>query len=419
MPEPDVTVYALSRATEIHPLDTSDSQRSHLIRCDGRQFAVTASVARLVEALGEGEGTLAQLSERLRLRGVAGATPDRLGRLLAPLSEQGIVRDGGGSPPAPERREAVIRLRRTVLRPESVRTIVSILAQLFRPLAATAVLAGIAAAHVWFYAAVFPTFTWRLGALPAPYYLLLMLLTTATTLVHELGHAAACRRYGCPHGPIGWGVYLFTPVFYTDVSQVWRLPRRQRAVVDVGGVYFEAAAAAAVLVLYLATGHPVLVYAFLLIDISCVSQMTPVLRRDGYWLVADLAGHSRLREASADVVRRLVARWTRRDHTAAAAPPPAGGLVVAYTLASVLLTAALFGWLSVRVALEAAPALPRLAVALVSGPHDPASLAAALLRLLLNAAFLALVTASAVRFVRALGPWLRGTPAVAAKGVAP
>ena len=70
MPEQDVTVYALSWATEVHPLDTSDSRRSHLVRCDGRQFAVTASVARLVEALGEGEGTLAQLSERLRLRGV-------------------------------------------------------------------------------------------------------------------------------------------------------------------------------------------------------------------------------------------------------------------------------------------------------------------------------------------------------------
>jgi hypothetical protein len=419
MPEPETAVYSLSWPTEIHPLDASYSDRTHLVACDGRQYAVTATIAQLVEVLREGEGTLPVLAARLHGRGVA-ASSELVSSLLAPLSAKGIVRDGRDTAPeARERRLQVIQLRRTLLRPESVRTLVSVLARSFRAPAAALVLAAVVGAHLYFYARVFPSFTWALASLPASHYLLLMVLTTATTLLHELGHAAACRHYDCPHGPIGWGIYLFTPVFFTDVSAIWRLPRRRRAVVDVAGVYFESAAAAAILLAYLLTGHPLLVYAFLYVDISCVSQMTPILRRDGYWMVADLVGHAHLREASAQVMRRTVARW-RGHATAEPAATRAEALVLGYTIASVVLTSALFGWLAVRLAMEVAPAVPRLAVALVSGPHDLASLAAGVLRLFLNLFFLALVTASAVRFLRAAGPWLRetaGTPA--AKGVAP
>ena len=35
------------------------------------------------------------------------------------------------------------------------------------------------------------------------------------------------------------GFYLFTPVYYADVTDIWRLPSGQRIIVNLAGVYFE------------------------------------------------------------------------------------------------------------------------------------------------------------------------------------
>ncbi|MEO0248621.1 MAG: hypothetical protein ABIN58_03555, partial [candidate division WOR-3 bacterium] len=70
-------------------------------------------------------------------------------------------------------------------------------------------------------------------------YVLIYALVIASTLWHELGHASACRRYGRTSGAIGVAMYLTFPVFYSKVTEVWSLTRRQRAVVDVGGMYFQ------------------------------------------------------------------------------------------------------------------------------------------------------------------------------------
>lgn len=48
-----------------------------------------------------------------------------------------------------------------------------------------------------------------------------------SSLFHELGHASACRYFDISHGGIGLGLYINIPVFYTDVSSVWKLPRKK------------------------------------------------------------------------------------------------------------------------------------------------------------------------------------------------
>ncbi len=64
-------------------------------------------------------------------------------------------------------------------------------------------------------------------------------LTALGIIVHEIGHLTACSRYGAQHGGIGIGIYWCMPVFYAEVNGAWMLPRLQRAVVDVGGLYFQ------------------------------------------------------------------------------------------------------------------------------------------------------------------------------------
>ena len=55
-----------------------------------------------------------------------------------------------------------------------------------------------------------------------------------SSLIHELGHASACHYFQIPHGNIGFGLYLNIPVFYTDVSQAWKLTRRERFLINIG-----------------------------------------------------------------------------------------------------------------------------------------------------------------------------------------
>jgi putative peptide zinc metalloprotease protein len=135
-------------------------------------------------------------------------------------------------------------------------------------------------------------------------------LVIAGVAVHELGHLSACSRYGAAHGGIGIGVYWCLPVFYAEVHGAWLLTRPQRAVVDIGGIYFQClfllGAAAAWLVYPSAT----LLLALWASHVLVLNTLNPVLKYDGYWLLSDLSGrhnlHEHIRESAKSCWRALV-----------------------------------------------------------------------------------------------------------------
>jgi putative peptide zinc metalloprotease protein len=135
--------------------------------------------------------------------------------------------------------------------------------------------------------------------------LLIMLLSTLGTICHEFGHASAAARYGCKRMTIGWGIYIIYPVLWTNVSEAWKLPRRQRALVDIGGVYFESLFLLLMLALYLETGQALFLFAFIFIDLSIVMTLNPFLRMDGYWLISDLFGIVNLRQQQLDWIQEI------------------------------------------------------------------------------------------------------------------
>ena len=65
------------------------------------------------------------------------------------------------------------------------------------------------------------------------------MLAVASAGFHELGHAAACRYGGATPGGMGMGIYIVWPAFYTDVTDAYRLPRRDRLRVDLGGLLLQ------------------------------------------------------------------------------------------------------------------------------------------------------------------------------------
>jgi putative peptide zinc metalloprotease protein len=138
-------------------------------------------------------------------------------------------------------------------------------------------------------------------------FIVLMLLSY---FIHELGHVTACRRYDCPHGDIGMGIYFVFPVFYADVSKAWRLKRNQRATVDLGGLYFQAILLI-IIDIYAYLNNSAL--AFMLswtITLTMLHTLNPFFKFDGYWLLSDLSGitnlHEKMRSALISLKNKLI-----------------------------------------------------------------------------------------------------------------
>jgi putative peptide zinc metalloprotease protein len=218
----------------------------------------------------------------------------------------------------------------TLLGPRLAARVTSRLAWLFKPRLMLIFLA----AFVLLHGAVLPD-AMRLahGAGSARETVALILLFMFSGLVHELGHTSACRHFGCPHGGIGIGLYLIFPAWYADVTKAWRLPRRQRAVVDLGGVYFQSILLIAVDAYALATGNPLALKLSWLITFAMLFTLNPVFKFDGYWLLSDLSGLHNLHKQVRDTVAALVCALLGRRR--AARPTLRSAVLYAYSALSI------------------------------------------------------------------------------------
>lgn len=117
-----------------------------------------------------------------------------------------------------------------------------------------------------------------------------------SSLMHELGHASACHYFQIPHGNIGLGLYLNIPVFYTDVSQVWKLPRKDRFIVNLGGVYFQLFLLIPFLIADFFCHYPFFKYIIVVMNMNFVITLNPFFKFDGYWILSDILGIANLRK---------------------------------------------------------------------------------------------------------------------------
>lgn len=113
---------------------------------------------------------------------------------------------------------------------------------------------------------------------------------------HEFGHAGACECYGAKSGEIGFGFYLFTPVFYADVTDAWRLKRNERVIVDLGGIFMQLIFCSIMAIIFLVTGEKYLLKIAFLITTTILININPLLKFDGYWLLSDLTNIPNFRE---------------------------------------------------------------------------------------------------------------------------
>lgn len=260
----------------------------------------------------------------------------------------------------------------------------------YRPWSAAALLAVIAAAAAGL-VALKPALGWSGAEFWLGYALLLV-----SVLAHELGHASACAYFGVRPKDIGATLYLIYPALYSDVSGAWRLPRRQRVVVDLGGMYFQLLAGAVFALAWAVSGWQPFWVAILMILGGAVFSLNPIFKFDGYWVVADALGVTNLSRQPSRVLGHYLKRLARRP-----ADPLPWSLGTTVTLAVYsLLSFTVWGWFLWRMG-------PRIVSTVLELPPKIAAFAAGsqdvtLASLLMSAFMAALTLFIAWRLVRSL-----------------
>jgi putative peptide zinc metalloprotease protein len=207
--------------------------------------------------------------------------------------------------PARARPILALTVKATLVPTVWTRRAAAVLGPLFWPPLVLAALVGVVLADVGlltsggFWPAVTELFTTPTLAL-AIYAVL-----TLAAVVHELGHAAACRYSGADPGEVGVGIYIVFPAFYTDVTDSYRLGRAGRVRTDLGGLYFNVLTVLVLAAGYAATGSGLLLLCALLLQVQMVQQLIPVVRFDGYYVVSDVAGVPGLFARVGPVLRSL------------------------------------------------------------------------------------------------------------------
>ena len=230
-----------------------------------------------------------QVGDALELRVTAEQVAYVAEHTLAPL---GLVRYRDGHVAPLQSRNALLALRyRVGLLPGAVvdRLAAPLQILFFGPLVAAA-LAALVGLDVWL--GVSHQLSAGLGAIAKDPGVLLALfgVTIVSLAFHELGHAAACRYGGARPGRIGAGLYLIWPVFFSDVTDSYRLSRAGRLRTDLGGVYFNALVALSAAAGYMASRDPLLSLIAVTQQLLIVDQFMPWVRLDGYHVVSDLIG---------------------------------------------------------------------------------------------------------------------------------
>jgi putative peptide zinc metalloprotease protein len=170
---------------------------------------------------------------------------------------------------------------------------------------------------------------------------LLLLVFPPVKLLHELGHACAVKAWGGEVHEMGIMFLVFMPVPYVDASAAWAFPEaRRRIVVGAGGMLVETFLAALALLAWteLEPGfaRAVLYDVVLIAGVSTVLfNGNPLLRFDGYYILADLLQMPNLRQRGQQYLAHLVeSRLFGLRSSGFEAAPGERGWLAAFTAAS-------------------------------------------------------------------------------------
>jgi putative peptide zinc metalloprotease protein len=297
-------------------------------RADGQMVQLGPLMYRMLEAVDgqrDNNEIAAAMSQSLGRR----VGEDHVTAIAQKLAAQGLL--AGSEHHAPPRRNPLLALRWKVLvsDPKLTRRLTAPFGVLFSPFVMWPALAAFVVVF-WFVLIHKGVASATAQAFHSPGLLLLVfVLAVASAGFHEFGHAAACRYGGATPGGMGMGMYLVWPAFYTDVTDSYRLPKRARLRVDLGGLYFNAIVADVTLGVWLLVRSDALLLVVALQVLQMVKQLSPVIRADGYHILSDATGVPDLYSHMGPTLRRLL---PGRPHEPSALKGWARALVTAWVI---------------------------------------------------------------------------------------
>ncbi|MBB3809264.1 HlyD family efflux transporter periplasmic adaptor subunit [Pseudochelatococcus contaminans] len=128
-------------------------------------------------------------------------------------------------------------------------------------------------------------------------------------MLHELGHGLTAKRFGCNVPSMGVALLVMFPVLYTDTSGAWGLTdRRKRLAIGVAGMAAECCLAAYALLIwnFLPDGplrSVVFIWATTTWILTLLVNLSPFMRFDGYYLLADFLDVPNMQERAFALTR--------------------------------------------------------------------------------------------------------------------
>jgi putative peptide zinc metalloprotease protein len=132
-------------------------------------------------------------------------------------------------------------------------------------------------------------------------------------VIHEFGHGLSCKRFGGEVHEMGALLMCFSPALYCNVSDAWILPNKwHRIIISAAGIYVELVIAAiATFVWWNTPTQPFINNLSLSLMIVCsvstvVFNANPLMRYDGYYVLADWLEIPNLREKANRYLKNIV-----------------------------------------------------------------------------------------------------------------
>lgn len=143
--------------------------------------------------------------------------------------------------------------------------------------------------------------------------MLLWVALGAVKIIHEFGHGLSCKAYGGEVHEMGLLFLVFSPCLYCNVSDAWTLPSKwKRIIISAAGIWVELCIAAiATFVWWNTPSNPGINNMALSLMIVCsvstvIFNANPLMRYDGYYILADWLEIPNLRDRSNRYLQRLV-----------------------------------------------------------------------------------------------------------------
>lgn len=136
--------------------------------------------------------------------------------------------------------------------------------------------------------------------------ILIMAIGYFSLIIHEFGHASAAYKYKINVGKIGVGMYFLYPVMYIDMTSAWRLPSKQRVILDAGGMYFQALTIIPLTIIGFISQESLFFICSIYVLAMSVYNLLPFLKLDGYWLFCDYFELNNLSQNAFKIVKAQI-----------------------------------------------------------------------------------------------------------------